>query len=440
MLRLKALVSRPLRPGLALRPRTPLVAHRLQSSGKTYLDSLTTPELLGYGVIGLATLTKSTLKLVISLFPYTPLWLVKLLVYRNYCGGDNLAQVLQTGDRLAQRGIQNMMLSLTIEACDGAQTSVPVSQIVEQTQKSISQVLVPHTARMISQATDINSVPPGYVALKPTGLIDDAAEILRNHSNAKDDAGYQQLLSNCRDICRVVAQENERLAKQYPGRTAPFVAAVVDAERNDLQHGVYRLQRDLFREFNRGKVNVVGTVQMYLRDSSRILAEENDLARKDGYLLGWKLVRGAYIHSEPDRTVIFPTKQETDQNYDAGIAASIANLSSEKPAVGHLVVASHNRESQIKATQLLQRASAHVRANVVLGQLLGMADNVTFELMNKYDVKNVIKYVPWGPPKETKEYLLRRLEENGDAVRSDNGWPFLKQVVKALFRRLRLSS
>ncbi|KAG7821826.1 hypothetical protein KL919_000488 [Ogataea angusta] len=408
----------------------------LKLKALSYLDSLTTPELLGYGVIGLATLTRSTLNLVISAFPYAPLWLVKALIYRNYCGGDNLAQVLQTGDRLAQRGIQNMMLSLTIEACDGAQTSVPVSQIVAQTQQSVSQVLAPHTAKMISHAADINCVPPGYVALKPTGLIDGAAEILRNHSNAAYEAGYQQLLSNCRDICRVVAQENEKLAKQYPARTAPFVAAVVDAERSDLQHGVYRLQRDLFREFNRGKVNVVGTVQMYLQESSRILAEEKELASKDGYLLGWKLVRGAYIHSEPDRTVIFATKQETDQNYDAGIAASIADMGSEKPTVGHLVVASHNRESQLKATQLLQGADARVRANVVLGQLLGMADNITFELMNKYDAKNVIKYVPWGPPKETKEYLLRRLEENGDAVRSDNGWPFLKQVVKALFRRL----
>ncbi|KAH3676517.1 hypothetical protein OGATHE_001496, partial [Ogataea polymorpha] len=78
-----------------------------------------------------------------------------------------------------------------------------------------------------------------------------------------------------------------------------------------------------------------------------------------------------------------------------------------------------------------------VRSNVVLGQLLGMADNVTFELMNNYQAKNVIKYVPWGPPKETKEYLLRRLEENGDAVRSDNGWPFFKQVLAALWRRAR---
>ncbi|KAH3660411.1 hypothetical protein OGAPHI_006997 [Ogataea philodendri] len=438
MLRLHTLGPRVSRftPILRSYARPLATVRRTHPPQQSYLDGVTTQELLGYGVIGLATLSKTTLKMVIAIFPYTPLWLIKLFVYRNYCGGDNIPQVLQTGDRLSQRGILNMMLSLTIEACDGAQVSVPVSQIVQMTQDSVTGVLVPHTQKMLSK-TDVNTLPPGYVALKPTGLIDNAAEVLKNYNNEKYEPQYQQLLSNCRDICRTVLESNEALAKQYPSRVAPFVVAVIDAERNDLQQGVYRLQRDLFREFNIGKVSVVGTVQMYLQDSSKVLAEEDKLAKEGGYLLGWKLVRGAYIHSEPDRNVIFATKEETDLNYNQGIASALANMGSSAPTVGHLVVASHNRESQIKATELLKNCNLRVRSNVVLGQLLGMADNVTFELMNNYQAKNVIKYVPWGPPKETKEYLLRRLEENGDAVRSDNGWPFFKQVLAALWRRAR---
>ena len=57
------------------------------------------------------------------------------------------------------------------------------------------------------------------------------------------------------------------------------------------------------------------------------------------------------------------------------------------------------------------------KTNVVLGQLLGMADSVTYDLIENNKFGNVIKYVAWGPPLETKEYLLRRLEENGDAVK-----------------------
>ena len=77
----------------------------------------------------------------------------------------------------------------------------------------------------------------------------------------------------------------------------------------------------------------------------------------------------------------------------------------------------------------------YVRANVILGQLLGMADNITYDLISNHNTKNIIKYVPWGPPLETKEYLLRRLEENGDAVRADSGWPLVKGIIAAFFRR-----
>lgn len=71
-----------------------------------------------------------------------------------------------------------------------------------------------------------------------------------------------------------------------------------------------------------------------------------------------------------------------------------------------------------------------------MGQLLGMADNVTYELVEKYKVKNIIKYVPWGPPLETKDYLLRRLEENGDAVRADSGWPLLKGIINTTIKKV----
>ena len=73
------------------------------------------------------------------------------------------------------------------------------------------------------------------------------------------------------------------------------------------------------------------------------------------------------------------------------------------------------------------------KANVVLGQLLGMSDNVTHDLITNHGARNIIKYVPWGPPLETKDYLLRRLQENGDAVRADNGWPLVKAVARTFF-------
>ncbi|GME95850.1 unnamed protein product [[Candida] boidinii] len=407
---------------------------------KTYLDTLNNNELFGYGVIGMATLNKPILDLVIKLFPYTPIWLIKALVYKNYCGGDNKQQVLQTGERLAERGIKNMMLSLTIEACDNKEFSegISIDYIVKESQKSIGEMLVPHTVKMIeaTPAAEINDIPPGYIALKPTGLIENASEILLNYNKPEFKSKYDQLLKNCADICAIVDKSNKDLLKKYPARIAPFIVAVIDAERNDLQQGVYKLQRDLFAKFNKEQVSVVGTVQLYLKESTGVLENEKKLASEGGYKLGWKLVRGAYIHTEPERGVIFDTKEDTDINYNKNIKATIDDMNSKSPVVGHLVVASHNGDSQTRVTKMLAEIKQDkVKSNVVLGQLLGMADNVTFDLMTKYNVKNIIKYVPWGPPLETKDYLLRRLEENGDAVRADSGWPLVKDISKTFYRR-----
>ncbi|TID14799.1 hypothetical protein CANINC_004470 [Pichia inconspicua] len=427
-----------------------------------YLDTLTTKELLGYLVIGMATLNKPILSLVIKLFPYTPLWIIKALVYQNYCGGDNLPQVLKTGERLAERGIKNMMISYTVEACDGKQMSVSIPTIIKETERSISECLAPHTEKMINEAiagvtdpaeikTKINEIPPGYVALKPTGLIENAAEILLNYENPAYAEKFNELYTNCEKISEIAVKENARLRKLYPSRTSPFVVIVIDAERNDLQQGVYKLQRDLMAKFNRalypnekpqvGDACIVGTVQMYLKESTSVLAKDDALAKQGNYILGWKLVRGAYIHSEPDRGVIHDTKEDTDKCYDAGILKSIQNMNSENPTVGHLVVASHNGNTQLKATNLLtdlgsSSTAQEVRSNVVLGQLLGMADNITYDLIKNHNTKNIIKYVPWGPPLETKEYLLRRLEENGDAVRADSGWPLVKGILSTLTKRV----
>lgn len=405
----------------------------------SYLDTLSSSELFGYGVIGLCTLSRPILNLAIKIFPFTPLWMIKLLVYKNYCGGDTIPDVMKTGERLSQRGIRNMMVSYTVEACDGKKMSVSIDTIINETKKSVTDLLVPHTVRMIKEVgvDHINEVPPGYVALKPTGLIENAANILLHYKEPAYQARFKQLYDTCVDIIAECESANAALLKQYPTRKAPFICAIVDAERNDLQQAVYKLQRDLYARFNKEESVVVGTMQMYLKESSPNLLKEDEYARKGGYKIGWKLVRGAYIHSEPDRGVIQDTKSDTDANYNSGIKNTLANMCSKSPTVGHLVVASHNADTQRMASDLLDKITdPGVKANVVQAQLLGMGDNITYYLIKHRNAKNLIKYVPWGPPLETKEYLLRRLQENGDAVRADSGWPLVKGVVKSLFRKV----
>lgn len=408
-----------------------------------FLRELPLRDLFSYIAIGIATLNKPILNACIKVFPYTPMFLIRALVYRIYCGGTNLKEINATGDRLRQRGINNMMLSLTIEACDGKDHIDP-DYIVTETKKSLTEFLAPYSINVLRNSEkDINSIPPGYVALKPTGFAKDAAKTLKYFkSDPHYAAKFEELVLRVSDICKMTYNINQDLSKEFPDRKAPFVVAVIDAEKHELQEGVYELQRRMYAKYNQiGKpVSVVGTLQMYLADSANILALEENLAKKNNYRLGLKLVRGAYIHSEKDRSVIHKTKADTDENYNNGISFCIDSILADKAndiTIGHLVVATHNAESLKLATEKLNSTqNTENKANVVLGQLLGMADGITYDLIKNHKAGNVIKYVPWGPPIETKEYLLRRLEENGDAVRSDNGLTLLANSVKALFQKV----
>lgn len=414
-----------------------------------YLKAFRASELFLLFLIGCCTLNKPILDLCIKVFPYVPTFLIKKLIYNIYCGGDTVPQVIETGKRLATRGINNMMISLTIEACDG-NDNVDPQFIVSETVKSVTDLAVPHTINMIkTSGKDINEIPPCYVALKPTGFAKNAAVVLEKYNTPEYAADFDELVAKAATVVKSIYESNVRLAAEYPERVSPFVVAVVDAEKHDLQEGVYELQRRLYAKFNKldMPVSVVGTLQMYLSGSASLLTLEEKLAKEGNYRLGLKLVRGAYIHSEKERsTIIHKTKEDTDVNYNQGISYCITSVlgnKSNENTIGHLVVASHNAQSLETATQMVYNdttASNKNKNNVVLGQLMGMADNITYNLIKEYGIGNVIKYVPWGPPLETKQYLLRRLEENGDAVRSDNGLPLITNVLKESSRRLFSSS
>lgn len=401
-----------------------------------YLRTLSKGELFSLGMIGICTLNKPILDLAIKVFPYVPLFMMKLLISPLYCGGDNPKEVIETGKRLQKRGINNMMLSLTIEDAEGTK-NVDIDYIVEETISSVHNILKPLMLEQLETCSDINSIPPGYIALKPSALVANPAEVLLNFNNTEWKSQRDELIDNCSKITQEVYNLNKDLLAKYPERKSPFFVSTIDAEKFDLQKaGVYELQRILFSKFNplsSPLISCVGTWQLYLVDSAQDLANEFKRAQKEGYKLGLKLVRGAYIHSEPNREVIHATKEGTDKNYDTVMASVINDLLSngKDSYYGHLVVASHNYGSQMLATNLLKGHDNSIgKYNVVLGQLLGMSDNVTHDLITNHNAKNIIKYVPWGPPLETKDYLLRRLQENGDAVRADNGLPLIKAVLK----------
>lgn len=409
-----------------------------------YLESIGNKELLSYFFIGLATYNAATLKLAIKAFPYLPMSLVNVFVASVYCGGETTKDVLVTGDKLTKRLIYNMMLSYTVEDSEGTK-NIDINNIVEETIKSVDEVLVPHTLKVIQDNVDaggdVNDMPAGYVALKPSALVSNPAGVMKNYKDPEYKQQWEELVENCSKIVGYIYKRNQELQSRFPERTIPLLVGVIDAEKYELQQAVYELQRILAQKFNPvdRPVSVIGTIQMYLKQSYAVLESETARAATGGYKIGMKLVRGAYIHSEKNRKdIIHDTKEDTDINYNKGVKLAIESiLANKQSSFGHLVVASHNRNSLFNATGLLAKYQDNsMRRNITLAQLLGMADDITYDLVKNHGVKNLIKYVPWGPPVETRDYLARRLEENGDSVRDNNGWALVKAAGKVLFSRV----
>jgi proline dehydrogenase len=153
------------------------------------------------------------------------------------------------------------------------------------------------------------------------------------------------------------------------------------------------------------------------------------LAKQGGFKLGIKLVRGAYLSSDP-RELIWDTQKDTDACYNgiieslltnqwtADILPKIIDPPKNIPTVD-LVIASHNKASVWKARSLLAQTSPPGR--VVFAQLMGMADDLSCELIkpmnsNEIQTPKVYKNVVWGTTGECMQFLLRRAKENKDAV------------------------
>ncbi|HFB99666.1 MAG TPA: proline dehydrogenase, partial [Phaeodactylibacter sp.] len=188
------------------------------------------------------------------------------------------------------------------------------------------------------------------------------------------------------------------------------------------------------KRYNKEKVVVYNTFQMYRHDRLEYLVNSYNRATEEGYLLGAKLVRGAYLEKENQRardmnypTPIHPNKAATDDAYDLGIKFCVDNY--EKIAS---VAATHNEESCKKQAELIHKKGIqkdHAALNFC--QLYGMSDNLTFNLAAAG--YNVAKYVVYGQVKEVFPYLVRRAKEN-TAVSGDMSREY-SWIKKELERR-----
>ncbi|KAH1636876.1 hypothetical protein KXW50_003437 [Aspergillus fumigatus] len=221
------------------------------------------------------------------------------------------------------------------------------------------------------------------------------------------------------EICEATASQNSRLW--------------IDAEQQVFQPAIDAWTIDLMRRFNRnGQIVVYNTIQAYLKSTSENVHRHLCLAQKQGWTLGIKLVRGAYI-AHDIRSRIHDTKADTDNSYDHIVESLLSRKFPLKVAADNaaafpdvrLFVASHNAESVRKASALYRQRINNGQPAIPLeiGQLQGMADEVSCELLagnstgqSEMPTPGVFKCLAWGTTEECLHFLLRRAIENKSAL------------------------
>ncbi|KAG9255304.1 putative proline oxidase Put1 [Emericellopsis atlantica] len=338
-------------------------------------------------------------------------FLLRAFAYDQFCAGMSPGMVQRRISGLKDMGYRGVIL------CYGKETVIKGGAASAQ-EKIKSLMYGPQETLMVEQWKDgllktLSCLGAGdFLAVKVTGAGPMALDALK--AGEPMPAPLQAAMD---EVCALASSQGVR--------------CWLDAEQAMLQGTIDEWAIDLMRTHNKNGVAVMSnTIQAYLKAAPANVKRHVELASKEGWTLGIKLVRGAYIDTDP-RHLIHDTAQDTHDCFDE-IARGL--ISCDIPEGGQatfpttqLFMATHNAASVRKALTLQRErvAAGQPCALLEFGQLQGMADDVSCELLEECghnsgpNAPGVYKYLTWGTLTECLGYLYRRsLENKGMAARA----------------------
>lgn len=310
--------------------------------------------------------------------------LVRKTIFRQFCGGETMEEAAATSEHLAPYNV-GVIMDYGVE---GKESEAEFDKAV------------PEFVKAIKYAATKKNIP--FISLKVTGFARFALLEKLHLGTAlseNEQAEWQRVQDRIDEICSNAAKSH--------------VMVLVDAEETWIQTPVNELVDLMMERYNKGKAYIFNTFQLYTTGALPYLKISLQEAAQKGYILGAKLVRGAYMEKERERakekgypSPIQPDKPSCDKDYDAAVLLCLQNLDKLTVFIG-----THNEKSCFEAAKYM--ADNNIPANsehVWFSQLFGMSDNISFNLANSN--YNVAKYLPYGPVKDVLPYLMRRAQEN----------------------------
>ena len=311
-------------------------------------------------------------------------WFMKRTIYKHFCGGTSIIDSSKLIDKLDRRNV-GTILDYAVEGEDN-------ENMFDATCKEIMQT--------ITFAYNNKKTPFSAFKISGIGSFDLMVKVSNNERlNETEKTSYELLLKRVDDICKLGYDLN--------------VPLLIDAEETWIQPMLDSLILGMMRKYNKEKAIVQNTYQMYRHDRVGVIKKHHAIAQSEGFKLGLKIVRGAYMEKERERakemgypSPIQPNKEATDRDFDDIIRYFVDNVDSIR-----FMVATHNeKSSQLLAALIEEHGLPRNHPHIYFSQLYGMSDHLTYNLAERG--YNVVKYVPYGEVKTMIPYLIRRAEEN----------------------------
>ena len=310
--------------------------------------------------------------------------LIRATVFDHFCGGTTEDDCLSVVDKMYQNGVSSV-LDYSVE---GKEEEEQFDAALEMTLKTVE------------FAKERKAIP--FAVFKPTGLgrfylYEKIGE--KQPLTVEEQEEWRRVVNRFELICKTAYEKD--------------VALLIDGEESWMQDAADELVTSMMKKYNKEKAIVFNTLQLYRWDRLDYLKKLHKQAKEEGFLIGMKLVRGAYMEKENKRAEekgypapICESKEATDINYDITMAYMMDNLDTMSIFAG-----THNEESSYKVIDMMnEKGIAKNDHRIWFGQLYGMSDNISFNLASHG--YNVAKYLPFGPVRDVMPYLIRRAEEN----------------------------
>ena len=310
--------------------------------------------------------------------------LIRKTIFKQFVGGETLEETANVAKKLGEFGVQ-VILDYGVEGGEHSEEAFD-----HATDEFI---------RVINYAGTQANIP--YMSVKITGIarfgllekLDHSVEVNAGSLMKRFSKAIESLTEDEKTEWLKVQERLLRICKTAAEKK---VGVFIDAEETWIQDPIDVITILMMEQFNKGRVVVYNTLQLYRHDRLQFLKDSYEAALQRDFILGVKVVRGAYMEKERKRAaqMNYPHPFNQIRRLLTGILTKPFNfvlITSDRIAV---VVASHNEYSNLLTTQLLQQKNLPLdHSHVHFSQLYGMSDNITFNLA--IAGCHVSKYLPF---------------------------------------------